>query len=512
MSETAQLSGSSAGSVGSRGRAPLAAVAAVLMLLWPALLNGGAFYFPDSGTYLRSADAMFTEITGRETEWSDRRQLYVKPPASPVSATPHHSPAASAARAPTEGVPLHPVLLGRSIYYGLIIFPFVVLFGSLGAVFVQAMLAVLTIWLTLVAFGAERPRMPRLLLASAAVLAGLTSLPFFVSMMMPDVFAGFSIALAVSAIVGWRRLTRWERIGLAALLILSGMVHSSHVLVLFGLAGIALVLMLCTKIQAAPALALMMFAGVSGIAGEQLFIHAVNYRLGEAPVRPPFLTARLIADGPGLRLLKKRCPAIGLEACRYLDRMPRDSDTFLWSLDRRDGVFSAESIPVQRKLGQEDFGFALATLREDPVDVIGGASRGMVRQLLLNDLDIFNFKSELGGEATLGLPGPAAAEISASRFAQGTMPVTFSRWANLVTATLAGLFLVAVIFGRTRESGDHRLRAGVGLFLAALALNATVTGAMSKPHNRYNVRVVWVLQLAALAIFAARSDRKLEKK
>jgi hypothetical protein len=36
---------------------------------------------------------------------------------------------------------------------------------------------------------------------------------------------------------------------------------------------------------------------------------------------------------------------------------------------------------------------------------------------------------------------------------------------------------------------------------------------MSKPHDRYNVRVLWVLQLAALAILVTRSDRKhLEQK
>jgi hypothetical protein len=70
-----------------------------------------------------------------------------------------------------------------------------------------------------------------------------------------------------------------------------------------------------------------------------------------------------------------------------------------------------------------------------------------------------------------------------------------------------------VLLGRTRESDHVRLRAAAGLFLAAIALNATVTGALSKPHDRYNVRALWVLQLAALAVLAARRDRQhLEQK
>jgi hypothetical protein len=93
------------------------------------------------------------------------------------------------------------------------------------------------------------------------------------------------------------------------------------------------------------------------------------------------------------------------------------------------------------------------------------------------------------------------------------MPVTISQWTNCGTAVAAALFLAAVLLGRSRESGLVRLRGAAGLFLAAVVLNATVTGALSKPHDRYNVRVIWVLQLAVLAVLVARRDRKyLEQK
>jgi hypothetical protein len=496
-----------------RDMAILAALAGVLMLCWPALLNGGVFFFPDTTTYLRSADMVVGELTGWETEWSDKRRLYVKAPNGFAAPAPASARAAAEHAPSADRGPIHPVLLGRSIYYGLTVFPFVALFGSTAAAILQAVFAVLTIWLTLVAFGSDRSRMPARLFVATALLAGLTSLPFFVSLLMPDVFAGFAIALAVSATMGWQRLVWWERVCLAALLILSAMVHSSHVLILVALAGLTLFVMRWTHVKAGPALALMVAAVGGGIVGEQLFVYAVSLRLNEAPVRPPFLTARLINDGPGFHLLTERCPSIALEACRYLGRMPSDSDLFLWSPNPRDGVFSTETIPVQRSLARQDVRFAFETFRYDPLGVVCSSVRNIARQLVLTDLNIFNRPPTMGREVTWEAPAPVAVEIRASRFGRAAMPVTISRWVNLGTAIAAALFLAAVLLGRTRESDHVRLRAAAGLFLAAIALNATVTGALSKPHDRYNVRAMWVLQLAALAVLAARRDRQhLEQK
>jgi hypothetical protein len=511
MSEAMQRSGAAAVRP---GMALFAALAGVLMLCWPALLNGGAFFFPDTTTYLRSADMVVGELTGWESEWSDKRRLYVKAPNGPAAPAAAAPASATAVPAPTaNGGRLHPVLLGRSIYYGLTVFPFVALFGSMAAAILQAVFAVLTIWLTLVALGSERSRMPARLLVTTALLAGLTSLPFFVSMLMPDVFAGFAIALAISAVAGWQRLVRWERLCLTALLILSAMAHSSHVLLLVALAGVTLLIALSTQVKARPALLLMAVAACGGIVGEQLFAFAVTLRVGESPVRPPFLTARLIDDGPGFRLLTERCPSIGLEACHYLDRMPNDSDLFLWSPNLRDGVFSTETDSVQRKLARQDVRFAIETFRDNPLGVAAAGARNVARQLVLTDLNLFNKPPTMTEDMTWDAPAPVASEIHASRFGRAAMPVTISRWSNLGTAIAAALFLAAVLLGRTRERDLVRLRAAAGLFLAAVALNATVTGALSKPHDRYNVRVMWVLQLAALAVLAARRDRQyLEQK
>lgn len=485
----------------------LGAIASVLMLTWPALVNGGAFFFPDTGTYLRSADAIVGELTGLHSEWSDRRALYVDSPQERAAPASQNQPPSAAAE-PAEAGPLHPVLLGRSIYYGLAVFPLIVLFGSAAAALFQGGLAVLTIWLCLAAFGCERSRMPAMLLLTSAALASLTSLPFFVSMLMPDVFAGFAIALGVSAAVGWHRLVRRERLCLAILLVFSAMGHSSHVLLLVALAGATLLATFLTSGKGRIAVVLMVLAATGGILGEQAFVHAVAHRLGEAPIRPPFLTARLINDGPGYRLLTTRCPEIGLTACRFVDRMPSDSDNFLWSRDPREGVFSTESLAVQRDLARQDTRFAIETVKHDPVGVATSSLHSIGRQVGLTDLNLFNYAIMSTDDLSSSIPEPFASEIRNSRYGRATMPVAFSRWANLATAIGAVLFLSAVALGRTRERPVAAVRTAAALILAAVALNAAITGALSKPHDRYNVRVIWVLQLATLAILASRSPRQ----
>lgn len=489
-----------------------AALLSLVCLCWPALLNGGAFFFPDTSTYLREADAAFAKLTGWQSEWSDRRSLYENlEPARTTAPDPAQAAPAQAGPAQAAQGPVHPALLGRSIYYGIVMLPVMELLGSIGAALLQAAFAVGVIRITLLALGVPRRRIDAALLGTCAALAAFTSLPFFVSMIMPDVFSGFAIALCASAAVGWNRLVRGEQIVLAGLICFSAMVHSSHVLLLLALAAIIAAVQVATRSRHGVAIGLALLAAACGLAGDRLFSHAVAGELGEPPIRPPFLTARLVDDGPGLDLLRRRCPAIDLEACRFIDRMPRDSDTFLWSPDPRDGVFSVESHAVQRRLSSQDMSFAISTFLHSPAGTIAGGLRNALRQLTLFDLNIFNAQpsSPAEGVAPGNLPAAYQREVAGTRYARAEMPVAPSTWLNLVTGIASFLVLAAVCL--LRRARWDRIRLALFLFLIAIFINAAVTGSLSKPHDRYNVRITWVLQLAAIAILLTRREKESQE-
>ncbi len=74
-------------------------------------------------------------------------------------------------------------------------------------------------------------------LAIMAGMALLTSLPWFASYLMPDLYAGLMILAVALAAFAWPALTRVERSAVLALYLLSITFHSSHLLLAVALAA-----------------------------------------------------------------------------------------------------------------------------------------------------------------------------------------------------------------------------------------------------------------------------------
>jgi hypothetical protein len=68
--------------------------------------------------------------------------------------------------------------------------------------------------------------------------------------------------------------------------------------------------------------------------------------------------------------------------------------------------------------------------------------------------------------------------------------------------------VAAFAWWRAARGGD-RVRLGLVLgALVGITANALVTGALSKPHHRYEARIIWLLPLAA---FLALPPRRREE-
>ena len=77
-----------------------------------------------------------------------------------------------------------------------------------------------------------------------------------------------------------------------------------------------------------------------------------------------------------------------------------------------------------------------------------------------------------------------------------------------LTTLAAAVFLMAVVARFTRKE----FQAAALLVLAAIFANALITGALSKPHNRYNARLIWVLPLVAGAILISSKSNARENR
>jgi len=220
--------------------------------------------------------------------------------------------------------------------------------------------------------------------------------------------------------------------------------------------------------------------------------------------RPPFLTARIIADGPGRWYLDKHCGHLNWVICRHLSQVSSDPDNFLWGSD---GLWPNLTEDEGNQLMQEEMPFILATLRAYPAAELKRAARSVWEQLGifgLNDLDPSGYTLS---QFPYVLPAERAAYLH-SRQGRDAIPLdditSFQFW--VVVASLAIIVAFAPWLVRKRPS---RLL-GLTLIVIPVELaNAAVTSTLSMVEDRFQARVVWLVPLlAGLLILSCLQTRK----
>lgn len=492
-------------------------VALVLLYAWPALLNGGPFFFPDTSHYIRAADAAVVSLTGNRSIWSDR--LFEAPPSG--SAARHRAastegltrlgtaPVASAAADVAPAAEIRPgrtALTGRSIYYGALLYAGLEILGRFGPVFIQSGIAVGTVALFLIGATASLAarRRQHWLWGGLFAVGFLTPLPFFVSRLMPDAFTGPLILAFLSLILFGRHYSGLARGFLLLVAAAAITFHISHILLILSVGAGALLLNIGQRqgwtIRVLLPTSLILVATVA----QMLFSAAVTHALGAPPTSPPFLAARLIADGPGYRYLETHCERPMFLLCRYRDRMPQPSDIMLWSENPREGIFSTLGEDAKRQLGREDVRFYLAVLRAFPREVIGSIVRSSAEQTVAFDLDHFNYAADHREGSRTQLPPAAFAWIERSAAFRSAVPVTPTIILTIAVTTFCLLMLVTGLASRRGRSVWRSPGASAAmLILLALAANVVICGGMSTPHARYMMRIVWLLPLALVAFASA---------
>jgi hypothetical protein len=471
-------------------------VVVTVALLWPAYLNGEPFYMTDTATYLRGADAAIHYLTGQSSAWTE--EFFKRYPSGP----------SARAVLPGHGSGEVPVVLaGRSIYYGLLLYA-AQWFGNFWAIAIlQAILVSIAIFLTVVILRrmlGSTPS-PAFVIGCGLLLAACTPVGYFASYLMPDIFGGLGL-LAFGHLVFLRRENgRYSHLFWLAMLAAAVLFHTANFL-LIGLLGLAAALLPIFRRRASRAgLGAVLAAVLLGAAGQALFTWGVKQATGAAPVRQPFIAARIIADGPGYEYLREHCPEARLVFCRAASFEERISDALLWSKSPELGIFQALSPAEQRLAASQETEFVLAVLRDRPLDLIGSSIGAFYRQLTHFDLESFNYTASTIDQFNRKIPSPFIDDARQSRAYANTMPIAFVEWSTVaaVLASLAAIFraLLAMLRreGRLPERGTFLLTLVLGVFV-----NAAVCGAFSTPKGRYQMRLIWVLPLAALALGRVR--------
>ena len=352
---------------------------------------------------------------------------------------------------------------------------------------------------------------------------------------MPDVLAGVAACGLLLLLIYPHRLGRGRRIGIAALSAYGLAAHRSNLLDAAAVAMLAAVLL---KLAGTPWPQIARrVAGVAAVMATAVMASMLAYipiraRAGEPIGSPPFLSARVLADGPGRQYLRRICAAPGPQPfalCAFAGRPLATSDQILWSPHRRDGVFVAASPAVRLRMERQDVRFAVAATLAQPLAQAGASAWDIIQQFGQAYVDDplrnqgFYVSDRFWRATSLPriLPGARACA------GRGGCPSKVSEEASW---TLEGLGLAAslallgwrlsgpdvrALFARSGRGRDATVRDDLTRLLMLLALvsgllvaNAVVCGALSGPFPRYQARVVWLAPLLAGLVLARLGLRR----
>jgi hypothetical protein len=494
------------GDVG-RVRAALTAIASILLLMWPALINGQPFFFSDTSSYVRAGDVVARMVGGASvhTVWTPPEMA--APAAPSVVATPSNTPGRSGvARGndPSSGY----IMAGRSPYFGLFLWLSWVFSNFWLFVTIQAAVAYFLIGTALRCFGVDRPG-TRLVVVSALAVA--SPLAIYNGLLLADALSGFGIAAFLILLAPSVRLARWDIVLLALILVASVASHLTHVVMLAGMIGLVGLLVVVRWLSWRQVERAMLIGGgalLIGIGSVVMTGAVVKAHFGRAPVLVPLITARFIADGPGRDYIEAGCEGRRFAVCRIPYHGWTNSTVFLWSRDPATGAFLTADTEARLGMSREDKAFAFAVARAYPVRTIGLAIWNSLLQITDLHVDIVH-ESCFVTPACIGdqFPAPIVQAIARTPGGRDAWPLAAM---NMVVyaGVVASLAILAILLPALRSGAPAAMRLiclWLLLVATAMAINGFLGGAISEPQSRYQTRMAWLLPLLALiAWFVAR--------
>ena len=376
----------------------------------------------------------------------------------------------------------------KPFIYGPWMLPFHAWQSLWGVVLVQGILISLLVWLTQQVFGIASPLRHLLLCAALSLLTGAS---WFVSLLMPDIFSGM-VVLSIFILGFSKHLSKAMTASVSLLGALAIAVHLSHLVIAAACLCVVLVFRWRRFLYAVLPLVIALFSLVGTT------MYAFN-KVAVSPFGSVFMLARMSADGNVKSVLEKYCPEKSWTLCAWTDRLAKDSDVFMW--DPKGPVWSHPGGPIG--LAPEASEIVGLTMRTRPMPLLWSALQNTAMQLSmvkLGDtihsdwLDVTVLKS-----VEKFFPAAELERYKKAHQVQETMLEKVSFVSSVGTYTvLLGFLLSLYLFYRAVQARNWTALGFIVLIWVAVLANAFATGALSKPHYRYQTRIAWLLVLPIL--------------
>ena len=378
----------------------------------------------------------------------------------------------------------------KPFIYGPWMLPFHAWQSLWGVALAQGILVSHLLWLTQQTVGVATPVRHLLICLALSVLTGAS---WFVSLVMPDIFSGM-VVLSIFILGFSKKLSRTLLVWVSLLGALAIAVHLSHLVIAAACLLVVLALNWRRIQYAVLPLVIALFAHVGTT------MYAFN-TVAVSPFGSVFMVARMSADGNVKSILEKYCPEKSWHLCAWTDRLAKDSDSFMW--DAKGPVWSHPGGPIG--LAPEASEIVALSVRHRPLQLLWSAIQNTVTQLSMvklgdtihsDYLDLTVLKS-----VEKHFPAAELERYKNAHQVQGTMleRVWFVSAIGSF-AVLTGFLLSIYFFLRALRNRDWVMLGLIAMIWLGVLANAFATGALSKPHYRYQTRIAWLLVLPPLML------------
>ncbi len=359
-----------------------------------------------------------------------------------------------------------------------------------GVVLVQGLVLSQLVWLSQGVFAAAQPLRHLLV---CLLLSLLTGASWFVSLVMPDIFAGM-VVLSIFILGFSKQLSKGMTVWLSLVGALAIAVHLSHLVI----AAACLLIVFVIRWRRFLYAVLPLVIALAALVGTTMY--AFN-KVAVSPFGSVFMLARMSADGNVKSVLQQYCPEKNWSLCAWTDRLAKDSDSFMW--DAKGPVWSHPGGPMG--FAPEASEIISLTIRTKPFPVLWSAIQNTVTQLSMVKLGdtIHSEWLDLTVLKSIEKLFPAAEldRYKNSKQVQGKMLERVSFVSAVGSyAVLIGFLFSLYFFFRALRARDWTALGFIALIWIGVLANAFATGALSKPHYRYQTRIVWLLMLPPLIL------------
>ena len=479
------------------------------LMLVPMLLNGSAFVYFDTASYLSRPDKAIGLLT---------EALSGTGPSSAEIATTNGRLEPSGSSSATHG---DYIVGGRSVFYGLAVWAATAIGRPEVMAVIQAAATVAVLYAAwgLLPRSAEFRREGELVLV-IGLLALITPAGFFAGLLMPDVFAPLVVLSVALLVCAWTELGRLVRWGLLLLLTFGLVAHTSHLLIAIGMLGTGVLLHLSMpskrRFLSIPGLASCAGAAIAAIAALLSTDIAAERMTGVDVIPRPHLTAHLVDGGPGALWVARNCPNADettlddgqMAVCAFRDRIPTDWIAFLFSDAPERGAFQArDAAPdLRRALSDQDLAFALAVFRDDPAGTLRFMVGDFAEQLFSVRYDDVPLADRSFEDRVDAFP-PEFAAAGGGRIASDPALLAGLSGVAEITAVAGAIALLigCAVLCRTPILSEQAgtLLWVTGAVILGVVLNAAICGMLASPYDRFQSRVIFLIPAFAMVIWSA---------